>query len=208
MVDVFKAIFVVALEGGLFVLPCSAHVVCFLHKCLTRHGCNRAGGTRFCSLQDRCKSLTEQDSSKRQSGTPCSCSGSFCCRILFVLSLLPHPVRGGRSFAGVPAPTGASQSQSGSFCQPGLPGEGVGPKRKTKRFFFARALDLCVCAANCGVFVCPLAPNSWLKATSCSWSESDHELHRTEGGTGSGKRFGRNMEQNKRHGRKEENWSW
>ena len=58
MVDVLDVVFVIALEAGLFVLPCSVHLVGFLQKCPTRpeHGFNSAGGTGFRSLQGSCKS--------------------------------------------------------------------------------------------------------------------------------------------------------
>lgn len=51
-------IFAFASGAGLFVVPCSVHVVCFLHNYLTRseHRRNSAGGTRCRSLQDSCKS--------------------------------------------------------------------------------------------------------------------------------------------------------
>ena len=65
---------------------------------------------------------------------PAYCSGSVCCRLLSFFPYCRTPsVGGGRSAVprSLPEPT---ESQSGSFRRPGLPGESVGPKRnETKR---------------------------------------------------------------------------
>ena len=138
MVDDLYVIFVIALEAGLFVLPCSGHVVSLFSAQVldqVRAWVQQRWRHEVLQCARQLQELTEQESSKRQSGTPCSCSGSFCCRLRLFSPNCRTPSGGGGRSPVSRSPPEPTQSRSGSFCRPGLPGEGVGPneRRKTEK---------------------------------------------------------------------------
>ena len=172
MVDVLYVIFVIALEAGLFVLPCSVHVISLFSAQVldqVRAWVQQRWRHEVLQFARQLQEWTGQESRQQETvRDPMLLLGKRLLSSPFVLALLPHPVRGGRSFAGVPVPTGANPIPIRVVLPARASWRGCGAKRKTedREAIRACAVESCrffVSFADCIV-------GAWLKTAGSSTS--------------------------------------